>query len=104
MIVLASPLYCFGMTAHIKSAIDKFYAYLSQNRKTSLKVKGCALLMCGNDKGIEIFEGVLETYKHMLHYLGWRNLGSLTIPEINKKGDIEKTDALILAENLGKAI
>ncbi|MCR1953622.1 NAD(P)H-dependent oxidoreductase [Clostridioides mangenotii] len=70
VIVLASPLYWFGMTAHIKSAIDKFYAYLSQNRKTSLKVKGCALLMCGNDKGIEIFEGVLETYKHMLHYLG----------------------------------
>lgn len=53
--------------------------------------------MCGNDKGIDIFEGVLETYKHMLHYLCWRNLGSLTISEINKKGDIEKTDALILA-------
>lgn len=38
VIVLAYPLYWFGMTAHIKSAIDKFYAYLSQNRKTSLKV------------------------------------------------------------------
>ncbi len=103
-IVFASPLYLFGMSSQIKAPIDKLNAYDSENCSRPLKIKESVLLICGACEGMEIFTGVIATYKHMADYMKWENAGVLAIPQIYEKGDIGKTDALIQAEQMGSAI
>lgn len=104
IIVFASPLYWFGMSAQIKAAIDKFYAYSGKVCKNPLKIKESILLTCAGDTDMECFAGIIETYKGITKYMKWEDKGILAIPNVYDKGDIEKTDALQGAEKLGASI
>lgn len=104
VIAFASPLYWFGMSAHIKAAIDKFYAYTGTTCKKPLKIKESFLLTCGAEKEIEWFNGIVESYRSMIKYMNWEDKGTLVAPGVYEKGDIEKTDALQRAEELGMSI
>lgn len=104
VIVIATPLYWFSFTGYIKVTIDKMNAYLKENSKRHLKIKESILLVCGADKGIEIFDGIIVTYKQICKYMNWEDKGVLAVPNVRKKDDIEKTDALNRAEKLGRLL
>lgn len=100
VIAFVSPLYWFGMSAQIKSAIDRFYAYGTK----PLKVQESLLLMCGETDDEADFKGPVESYKSMIQYLTWKERGILTVLNANAKGDILKTDGLSRAKELGEAV
>lgn len=100
-IVLATPLYWFGFSAQIKTALDRLYAYISPNTLRPLKIKECALLACAGDTDSSVFDGLTHTYEIMLKYMNWSNSGMLTVPGVMEKGDILKTDAQDKARQLG---
>ena len=100
--VLASPLYWFGLSAQLKGAFDKVYSYMSPRRKTALEIKEAALLICGEGDPVH-FTGAVETYKHICEYLEWKDRGIVVAPHVNKKGDILGNKALNEAEKLGSA-
>ncbi|SCM79143.1 NADPH-dependent FMN reductase [uncultured Sporomusa sp.] len=103
-IVFVSPLYWFSLSAQIKAAIDKMYAYTMECCKTPLKIKESMLLTCGADEGMEVFSGIIGTYKEIANYLKWQDSGIIAIPNVKDKGDILNTDALQRAEQLGKTL
>ena len=100
-IVFATPMYWFGFSAQIKSAIDRIYAYASPKAARPLKLKESALIVCAGDTDMHVFDGIVPTFEIMLNYMNWRNVGILTIPGVMDKGDIKKSDALEKAEKLG---
>ena len=104
VIVFATPLYWFGFSSQIKATIDRFYAYGRPNCVRPLKIKESILLICGADKGTQIFNGAIETYKGIVDYKKWQDRGILAVPEVSDKGDIAQTDALKDAERLGRSI
>jgi multimeric flavodoxin WrbA len=104
VIVFCTPLYWFTFSAPIKAAIDRIYAYLSDNRRRSLKIKESFLFVCGADPDMHIFEGIIATYREIVSYMKWTERGVLAVPKVQDKGDIEGTDALLKAEEMGKAV
>lgn len=104
VIVFASPLYWFGMSSQIKAAIDRMYAYDRENRKASLRIAEGVLLVCGACEGMEIFDGVIASYRGMLKYMKWSNAGMLAVPHVSDKGAILGTDAIQKAELLGQSL
>lgn len=102
VLVLVSHLYWFSMSAQIKAAIDRLYAYDAPNCQRPLNIKESVLLTCAD--GAEVFDGIIKTFNHIVNYLKWKNAGILAVPNVNKKGDILKTDALLQAELLGRRI
>jgi len=92
------------MSSQIKAAIDKLNAYSVDWCKRPLKIKESVMLICGALDEQYMFKGIIETYKSMGKFMNWEDKGVLTIPNVFAKGDIAKTDALIKAEHLGKAI
>lgn len=101
-VVFVSPLYWFGLSAQIKLAIDRLYAYCSENAKRKLKIKQASLIVCGADTDAKIFKGAVKTYKNICRYLNWKNKGVLIVPGVSAKGDVVKTDGLALTESMGK--
>ncbi len=103
-IAFATPLYWFGMSAQIKAAIDRMYAYDMPQRKVSLKIKESILLVCAAGVDMKIFDGVIGTYRGIVDYLSWKDSGILTVPGVQNRGDVLKTDALHKAEQLGNSL
>lgn len=104
VIVISTPIYWFSFPACIKAAIDKINAYLKENCKHHLKIRESVLLVCGADEGMKIFEGIITTYRQIINYMKWEDKGVLAVPNVKEKDDIERTNALIRAEELGRSI
>jgi len=102
VLVLCTPLYWFSFPMQIKAAIDKMYAFHVGKRKT--KIKGSMLMVCGEDDDIASFDAIVRTYELIAGYEKWTDLGRLIVPGVNKKGDIERTDALKKAEEMGRSL
>lgn len=102
MIVLATPLYWFNMSAQIKAVIDRLYAYTAKKPLTNIKE---SMLLVVAETGDEAdFNGLIETYKVICRYINWEDKGILTVPKVWAKGDILKTDALERAKELAASI
>ncbi|WP_321426276.1 flavodoxin family protein [uncultured Bacteroides sp.] len=102
MIVFATPLYWFTFPMQLKAAIDKFFAFLIGKRK--LKIQSSALLVCSGAPNEDGFDAIKATYKQIANHMNWSDSGIITVPGINAKSDIQNTDALKRAEELGLSI
>ena len=101
-LVLAVPLYWLTFPAQIKAAIDKLYSFSLAGKP--LKIKECALFVCAETDDDTDFEGIIRTHQLICSYKGWKDLGCLTVKEVNGKGDILKTDALERARDFASSM
>lgn len=113
-IVLASPVYFGGVSAQMKSCIDRCQAIWS--RKYVLKQKlinpdrpariGYFISTCGTTgDNNKIFRGAITTIKSLFHVLDIEYTGDLLFRGIDKKGEIVKhPDALKKAFETGKSL
>lgn len=104
VIVFATPLYWSSMPAQLKAAMDKLYAYVSEACSRPLKIRESAFLVCGECEGMQIFDGIIETYRGIADYMKWEEKGIIAVPEVHRIGDIEKTDGLERSTKLGQTI
>lgn len=105
MLVLCTPLYWFTMSAQLKSAVDKLYAYMKPNALRKLHIKECVLLAAaeGNEPDGD-YNGLKATYKSIADYLKWTDRGRVLAAGTWDAGDIIKTGKLKEAQELGKSI
>lgn len=103
-LIFVSPLYWFGVTAQLKTAIDKMYAAFSAKAPVKPAIKETALLMCGEatEEYMYMYDGAIKSFELMADYLEWQNKGVLIVPGVLAKGDIRQTDGLAKAEALGR--
>ncbi len=102
VLVFATPIYFFGITAQLKAALDKLYSYL--RAPTPLRIGAAALICAAGDTGDSNFAGAVETYKNAIAYLKWRDAGILLVPGVYAKGDVEGSPYLAKAEAGGQGI
>lgn len=105
VLVLCTPLYWFTMSAQLKAAVDKLYAYVQPNAKRKLKIKECVLLCTaeGTEEDGD-FEGLKATYKSIADYLKWTDRGRVLAGKTWEAGEIINTGKLKEALELGKTI
>ncbi len=100
MLVFATPMYYFGISAQIKAVIDRFYAI-----NGSIHVpKKAALLMTYADTGARKAEAILSHYQTLLGYLGWSDAGQVIAPGVWQAGAVHHTKYPEQAYRLGKSI
>jgi multimeric flavodoxin WrbA len=99
IIVFSTPLYAYTFPGQIKSVIEKIYAFAITKR--ALKIKEAILMVCGGANNIDAYDGIIKTYELLLDGRGWKNNSVLIMPKIRNIGDIENTDGLTKAKNIG---
>jgi multimeric flavodoxin WrbA len=112
IIVLASPIFFYGVTAWAKALIDRSQAlwarkYLLKDpslRKEGKKRKGF-FISVGATKGQKIFEGAILTVKYFFDTFNAEYVGELVFRRIEAKGDILKhPEALQQAFEAGRRL
>ncbi len=90
VIVLASPIYFYNVTAQCKALIDRCQALWS--RKYILKKKSPEksgfFVSVGGTKGKKMFEGAIMTVKYFFDAINATYSGHLLFKEIDEKGEI----------------
>ncbi|MDR3204170.1 MAG: flavodoxin family protein [Deltaproteobacteria bacterium] len=98
-IVLASPVYYYGLSAQIKLVIDRFFALIEEG----MAIKRAALLMtCGDDATAA--NPSIANFRAMANYLKWEEAGVVVAPNLHDPGEIEGRPELEEAKRLGAII
>jgi arsenate reductase len=95
VVVLASPIFFFNMTAQLKAVVDRCQLFWARKYKLKIadpakKTKRGFLLSVGASKGKSLFEGLQLTAKYFFDAIDARYEGSLTYREIEGPKDMAK--------------
>ena len=107
-IIVASPMFFYGVTAQLKALIDRCQAlwarrYVLKTLPDSKK-KG-VFIGVGATKGKQLFEGAILTIKYFFQAFGVEYADELLVRGVDKKGEIkEHSEALAEAFELGKRL
>lgn len=94
VIVAASPIFFYNVTAQLKALIDRCQTLWARKYKLNLidpgrKTRRGYLLSVGATKGKNLFEGIHLTMQYFFDAVGAGYDGSLTYRRIENKGDME---------------
>jgi multimeric flavodoxin WrbA len=93
MIVFASPIYYFTMTAQMEAAIQRVYCI-----GKPAKAKKAALLLSSASPGV--YDGAIAQFKAYLAYTGIENAGIITANGAENKSEAKLTEIRELAKSL----
>lgn len=96
-VVLATPLYYWGMTAQLKAVLDRFYSFEDRIRGG----KKLALLATANHPSTEIMASLLTQYERLVSWMQWHDAGRVLAVGCGVRADIEASDYPRQAFGLG---
>lgn len=99
VVVLASPLYYFGFTAQLKSAIDRFYAVNPLLRE---RCRDLYIISAGADQEEWAMDAIRSHAETMCRYLRWKNCGEVMALGCASVTDLKDTDYEHKARRLGE--
>ena len=97
MLVIASPVYFYGLSAQLKAVIDRCHNLI----RDSFPIKKTALLLVGAATLPELFDSILTQYRLCLNFFKLEDAGRVLVRGVKDKGDIKNTDGLNEAYELG---
>lgn len=100
IIVIATPIYFYGVSSQLKCVIDRLHNPV----RSRFKVKKLVLLSVAADTIPTVFDSIKMMYTSVLKYFSLENGGILTVPGVKEKGDILNSNALNEAYKLGESI
>lgn len=100
MLVIASPVYFYGISAQLKAVVDRLHNPL----RDTFAIQKCALLLVGAATLPELFDSIICQYRLCLNFFKLEDCGHVLARGVREKGDIINTTALQEASDLGKSI
>ena len=105
VVVLASPMYYWGVSGQLKCAFDRLFAVAECMPGYANPIKECALLMAAEGDTADNFAPVKAFYEGLAGHLGWKNRGFVYAGGNFAAGDIlNKPAQLAEAKKLGTEI
>jgi len=100
MLVIASPVYFYGISAQLKTIIDRFHNPI----RDSFHIKKMALLLVGAATLPELFDAILTEYNLCLKFFNLEDAGKILVRGVKDKGDVKGTRFIEDAYQLGASI
>jgi len=100
MLVIASPVYFYGISAQLKAVIDRCHNPI----RDSFHIKKTALLLVGAASLPELFDSILTQYQLCLNFFNIEDAGKILVRGVKDKGDIKGTRFIEDAYQLGASI
>ena len=110
-IIVASPIFFYGVTSQVKALIDRCQAIWA--RKYILKQdlpnagRNGAFISVGATRGMKLFDGAILTVKYFFQAIDVKYIDELLVYGVDKRGEIEEhptalSDALELGRRLAQ--
>ena len=100
LLVIASPVYFYGLSAQLKAIIDRCHNPI----RDSFPIKKMALLLVGGASLPALFDAIETEYQLCLNFFHMEDAGRVLVRKMRKKGDIMESEALQEAYELGMTL
>ena len=100
MVVVASPVYFYGISAELKAVIDRLHTSM----RNEFPIKKLALLLVGAAQLPELFDAIKLQYRLILDFFHLEDAGMVLVRGMKDIGDIKGNAALKEAYDLGLSI
>ena len=98
-LIIASPVYFYGISAQLKAVIDRLHTPM-RNR---FRIKRLGLIMVGAAELPELFDAVITEYRLILSFFKLKDAGMVLVRGAKEKGTVRDED-LKQAFQLGESI
>ena len=99
ILVIASPVYFYGLSAQLKAVIDRLHT----PKRNRFPIKKLALILVGAAQLPELFDAIIAQYKLTLSFFHLEDMGMVLVRGAKDKGEITEED-LEKAYRLGQSI
>ena len=100
MLVIASPVYFYGLSAQLKAVIDRCHNPI----RDTFHIRKAALLLVGAASLPELFDRILTQDRLCLNFFHIEDAGHVLVRGAKEKGGVQGTKALEEAEELGRMV
>ena len=100
ILVIASPVYFYGISAQLKALVDRLHNPV----RKSFPITKLGLILVGADVLPELFDSIIVQYELILKYFGLHDIGKVLVRGAEAKGDVYKTEGVREAFELGKSL
>ena len=108
-VIVASPIFFYGLTAQLKALIDRCQALWARKYILKQDLPGSGrkgvFIAVGATRGKKLFDGAILTVKYFFEAIGVKYVDELLVTGVDKRGEIrEHPTALSDAFELGKRL
>ncbi|MFC1935306.1 flavodoxin family protein [Chloroflexota bacterium] len=109
VVIVASPMFFYGLTSQVKALIDRCQALWAKNhilKQSPLNsARKGAFIAVAATRGKKLFNGSILTVKYFFEAIGVRYVDELLVRGVDKRGEIkEHPTALLDAFELGRRL
>lgn len=98
-VVIASPVYFYGISAQLKTVVDRFHTPM----RNSFNTKKLGLILVGAAKIPELFNSIITQYELVLKFFKLDDIGKVLVSGVKDTGDLSEGD-LKRAHKLGETL
>ena len=99
LLVLVTPLYYFGMSAQLKTVVDRFYA-----RTTKLSGKKSMIMATAWNTADWTMEALQNHYETLVRYMSWQDVGQVWATGCGTRSMVERSEFGDMAFKIGAAL
>ena len=100
ILVIASPVYFYGISAQLKAVVDRLHTPM----RNKFKIKKMVLLLVAGAALPSVFDAIKVQYQLILDFFKLENAGMVLVREVREKGEIKGNPALEEARELGRSL
>ena len=86
-VIVASPVYFYGISAQLKAVVDRLHTPL----RNSFHINKLGLILVGAAELPELFDAILTQYKLVCSFFNLKDAGKLLVRGAKDKGDVTDT-------------
>lgn len=99
LLVLVTPLYYFGMSAQLKTIVDRFYS-----RTTRLSGKKSMIISTAWNTADWTMEALKSHYETLVRYMSWQDVGQVWATGCGTRSMVERSEFGDMAFKIGAAL
>ena len=99
LLVLVTPLYYFGMSAQLKTVVDRFYS-----RTSKLSGKKSMIIATAWNTADWTMEALKNHYETLVRYMSWQNVGQVWATGCGSRSMVERSEFGDMAYKIGAAL
>jgi len=99
LLVLVTPLYYFGMSAQLKTVVDRFYS-----RTTRLSGKKSMIMATAWNTADWTMEALKNHYETLVRYMSWQDVGQMWATGCGSRSMVERSEFGDMAYKIGAAL
>jgi multimeric flavodoxin WrbA len=100
VLVVASPVYFYGISAQLKAIVDRLHT----PARNDFRIRKLGLILAGAARIPDLFDPIVLQYRMLLRFFSLEDAGMVLVPGVKDKGDVLSTDGIRQARELGERI